>query len=71
MQNKTKNIIITIGFIVILLVAFLANIVSEDIVISTTERRKLAQFPEIAISKRSNNIHIGKKKISTISRNHN
>ena len=47
MQNK----IITIGFIAILSIIFLLNIVIKDKDISTTERRKLAQFPEITIGK--------------------
>ena len=51
MQDKTKNIIITIGFAMILFMVFFANIVDKDKIISTSERRKLAQFPEITISK--------------------
>lgn len=51
MQNKVKNIIITVGFVAILAVIFLINIISEDSTVSTSERRKLAQFPEITISK--------------------
>jgi len=51
MKDKTKNIIITIGFVVILSAIFLLNLVIEDKTISTSERRKLAQFPEITISK--------------------
>ena len=51
MQNKTKNIIVTIGFGVILFVVFFINIIAKDKQISTTERRKLAQLPEISISK--------------------
>ena len=50
MQDKIKNIIITIGFVVILAIVFVANIMSEDKTISTSERRKLAQFPEIKFS---------------------
>lgn len=51
MENKTKNIIISIGFIVILLCIFFINILSPDKTISSTERRKLQQFPEISFSK--------------------
>lgn len=47
MQNKLKNIIITVGFIIILISVFLINIFSKDKEISTSERRKLTQFPEI------------------------
>lgn len=51
MQERIKNIIITIGFLTILLIVFLTNIIAKDKEISTTERRKLSQFPEINISK--------------------
>ena len=51
MQVKMKDIIITIGFIMILTIVFLVNIISKDKEISVTERRKLAQFPEITYKK--------------------
>lgn len=51
MQDKTKNIIITIGFVIIIVAIFLINLIAEDKAISTSERRKLAQFPEITFSK--------------------
>lgn len=51
MQDKIKNIIVTIGFVVILIGVFLANLIVEDKKISTTERRKLTQLPEISLSK--------------------
>lgn len=51
MQNKIKNIIITIGFVIILIGVFLTNIIAKDKQISTTERRKLAQLPEISFTK--------------------
>lgn len=51
MQDKTKNIIITIGFVSLLILVFFINIVVEDKQISITERRKLAGFPEVSISK--------------------
>lgn len=54
MQVKMKDIIITIGFIMILMIVFLVNIISKDKEISTTERRKLAQFPEITYKKIAN-----------------
>ena len=50
MQEKTKNTIITIGFAIILFGIFFANLIAKDKTISTSERRKLAQFPEISIS---------------------
>lgn len=51
MQEKTKNIIVTIGFTIILIGIFLINIIVKDKEISTTERRKLAQLPKISVSK--------------------
>ena len=49
MQNNIKNKIIVIGFITILVIVFLANLVVKDKKVSTSERRKLAQFPEVTI----------------------
>ena len=51
MQDKIKNIIITIGFVVIILGIFIANIIVKDKEISTTERRRLAQLPKMEIDK--------------------
>ena len=51
MQDNTKNKIITIGFILIIIGVFVINIIVDDKQISTTERRKLAQLPEISLSK--------------------
>ena len=51
MQDKIKNKIVTIGFVVILIGTFLTNIITEDQEISNTERRTLAQFPEISLEK--------------------
>ena len=51
MEDKARNVVISIGFIVILLILFLANILKQDQVISITERRKLEQFPEITLKK--------------------
>lgn len=47
MSEKTRNKIIVIGFVSILFIFFIANIVKKDEQISLTERRKLAQFPTI------------------------
>lgn len=51
MQDKTKNMIVTIGFVSLLMLVFLINILAKDKEISVTERRKLSQFPEVSISK--------------------
>ena len=47
MSDKIKNKIITISFVVILFGVFIATILKKDETISTSERRKLAQFPNI------------------------
>lgn len=47
MQEKTKNIVMVIGFFFILLTIFLANVMKKDVPISIAERRKLATFPEL------------------------
>lgn len=47
MGDKTKNIIITIGFIFILTMVFILNIVVKDKKVSNVERRKLAQLPKV------------------------
>ena len=51
MKSENKNKIITYGFIIILIVIFLINIILKDKQVSTSERRKLAQFPKISIEK--------------------
>lgn len=51
MQDKIKDKIIAIGFVVILAVIFLVNIIMKDKQISTTERRALAQIPDITAEK--------------------
>lgn len=51
MQNNTKNFIVTVGFVLLLMLVFLMNILVKDKEISVTERRKLAKFPEVSISK--------------------
>ena len=47
MGEKIKNIIITLGFVAIIIIVFIMNLFFEDIEISTAERRRLAQFPKI------------------------
>lgn len=49
MLDKTKNIVVTITFAILLILFFLANILKKDTEISITERRKLAGFPQITI----------------------
>lgn len=51
MQDKTKNIIVTIGFFIMLISVFFINIIVKDKEISNTERRRLAQLPEFSIQK--------------------
>ena len=49
MQGKIKNIIVVISFVAILSIGLLANIIAKDNEISTSERRKLAQFPKMTV----------------------
>ena len=51
MRGKIKNIIISIGFVVIIIGVFLTNLIVKDNEISTTERRKLAQLPKASVDK--------------------
>lgn len=51
MQENKKNILISIGFVLILTIVFITNILIKDEVISISERRKLVQFPEITTKK--------------------
>lgn len=47
MSDKTKNIVVTIVFLSLIILIFVFNILKQDTKISLTERRKLAKFPEI------------------------
>lgn len=46
MQDKIKNIIVTFGFSIILITIFIINLIQADKIVSSTERRKLAQLPK-------------------------
>lgn len=46
-MEKIKNLIISVGFFLILIIVFLLNKFIEDSKISEAERRALTQFPEI------------------------
>lgn len=48
MNEKNKNIVVSILFFLFLGVFFLLNVFKSDTLISVSERRKLAQFPEIS-----------------------
>lgn len=47
MSDKAKNIVVTITFIGVLFLIFIANLIKSDVEISYTERRKLARFPTL------------------------
>lgn len=49
-ENKIKDKLIVIGFVGLLIVIFILNIVIKDKEISMTERRKLTQFPKITLN---------------------
>lgn len=50
MQEKIKNVVITISFVFILFAVFFGNIIAKDKEISLAERRKLASFPKEKLS---------------------
>ena len=50
MNDKIKNIVVSLLFVLIIVSALIICIVKEDTLISVSERRKLAQFPEFSIS---------------------
>lgn len=50
MEDKKKNIIITIIFSLYLASFFIINLTKEDTLISISERRKLKQFPNLSIN---------------------
>lgn len=49
MENKIKNIIITVGFVMIIFATFIMNLVVKDKTISESERRALQTFPKITL----------------------
>lgn len=49
MSDKTRNIVVTIAFFLLLILFFIANLIKPDTEISQEERRKLTQFPEIKL----------------------
>lgn len=51
MKDKVKNVLVTIVFLGIIITFCIINIVKEDSLISISERRKLASFPEMSTSK--------------------
>ena len=66
MENKIKNIVITIGFVMIIFVIFIMNIVTEDKTVSQSERRTLQSFPKITVDTlKSGNAMDGFEKYTT------
>ena len=50
MNDKIKNIVVTISFLLVIIIILFINIITKDVYISLTERRRLQQFPKISIS---------------------
>lgn len=48
-KNNIKNIVITIGFVIIIFSIFIMNLVVKDKTISESERRTLQNFPKITL----------------------
>lgn len=51
MTDKTKNVVVVISFMLMLVLLFVLNLLKPTTEISLSERRKLAKFPEITIQK--------------------
>lgn len=51
MSDKTKNVVVTITFLLVLVLFFVINLWTKDIEVSYAERRKLAQFPQVTVKK--------------------
>lgn len=49
MNEKNKNIVLSLCFVIIIIVIFISNIFIKDTEISISERRKLAQFPIVSL----------------------
>lgn len=50
MNDKVKNIVVTISFLFVIIMTLLVNIITKDVTISLAERRKLQQLPKISIA---------------------
>ena len=48
MNDKIKNIVITVMFITILVITMIVNIIKKDDDVSISEKRKLEQFPRFS-----------------------
>lgn len=51
MSDRVKNIVVTVILAVFVICMLVINILKKDTIISTSERRKLASFPEFSVSK--------------------
>lgn len=49
MNNKLKDVIVTMCFLLVLISMLIINIIKEDTEVSFAERRKLQQFPKISV----------------------
>lgn len=51
MSDRTKNVVVTITFLLVLVLFFAINLCTKDIEISYAERRKLTKFPQVTVKK--------------------
>lgn len=49
MNDKVKNVVVTISFLFVVIVVSIVNIIKKDTEVSIAERRKLQQFPKFSI----------------------
>lgn len=51
MNDKIKDVVVTISFLLVVVSLLIANLIKEDTEVSLTERRKLQQFPKFSAEK--------------------
>ena len=49
MNDRIKDIVVTISFLFVIIVILIANLIKADTEISLTERRRLQEFPKFSI----------------------
>ena len=60
MNDKVKNIMVSILFVLVIISMLIICVVKEDTLISVSERRKLEQFPEFTIKSLTNGTFFSK-----------
>ena len=58
MNDKIKDIVVTLVFLFTIISLFLINVIKKDTDISIAERRKLATMPELTTKGEYNNLYM-------------